>query len=280
VKPADPGRRTAGRARACAALALAWVLAGCATVPPNAGSNPADPFEKVNRQVYAFNDRFDRAIAKPAAKGYQAVVPKPLRECLGNVFANVGEVGNAINAGLQARPADAATDVGRLLVNSTIGLGGCFDVAKQLGWERNKQDFGLTLGRWGLTPGPYVVIPFLGPSNVRDALGEIPDYFTDPVTYIYPVAASWQVYGVRLVDRRAQYLEASNLMEEAALDPYAFLRDGYLQRRRSRISGESAAPPPPLEEDPDSPDAAPAAPKPAPGPASGPASQPGEAPEH
>jgi len=228
------------------------LLGACASVPPNAGNNPADPFERVNRQVYAFNDTFDRAVAKPVAKGYTYVVPKPVRECVGNVFANIGEVGNIINAALQGKPGAAACDVGRLVVNTTVGIAGCFDVAKYLGCERNRQDFGLTMGKWGLSPGPYVVLPFLGPSSVRDALGEIPDYFTDPVSYIKPVKDSYFVYTGRFIDRRAQLLDVSNLVEDAALDPYQFVRDGYLQRRRSRVY-DGNPPPLPDEEDPDSP---------------------------
>ena len=127
---------------------------GCASVPPNAGNNPVDPLERVNRHVYDFNDRFDRAIAQPVARGYVAVVPKLVRNCVGNIFANVGEIGNFVNAALQFQAADAATDAGRLLVNSTVGILGCFDVAKDIGWERNRQDFGLTMGKWGLPPGP------------------------------------------------------------------------------------------------------------------------------
>jgi len=147
-----------------AAGLLLLAAGGCATVPPTAGNNPADPYERLNRQVYAFNDHFDRSLAQPVARGYTKVVPRPVRDCVGNVFANVGEVGNFINAALQLRPGDAAADAGRFLVNTTAGLLGCFDVAKGMGMERNRQDFGLTMGKWGLPPGPYLVLPFLGPS--------------------------------------------------------------------------------------------------------------------
>ena len=179
----SPSRATRLRRVGLGALLGALLLAagGCATVPPNAGNNPADPFERVNRHVYVFNDRFDRAVAQPVARGYVRVIPRPLRNCVGNIFANFGEVTNIVNAALQFRPADTANDTGRLLVNSTLGLLGCFDVAKGMGMERNRQDFGLTLGRWGLPPGPYLVLPFLGPSSVRDAVGEVPDYYTDPI---------------------------------------------------------------------------------------------------
>jgi phospholipid-binding lipoprotein MlaA len=240
---------------------------GCATVPPNAGSNPVDPYERINRQVYVFNDRFDRAVAQPVARGYAKVVPKPVRDCVGNVFANIGEVGNFINATLQFKPGDAVTDAGRFLVNSTAGLLGCFDVAKAIGWERNRQDFGLTFGDWGIPSGPYIVIPFLGPSSFRDAVGEVPDYFADPVTYVHPNKDYYALYLTRFVDRRSQYLDTSNLIDDAALDPYAFLRDAYLQRRRSRITDGAPPPASPADDDPDSPPAA--APAPAKPPATG-----------
>lgn len=243
-----------------AAGAVLAGLGGCATIPADAGKNPADPFERVNREVFALNDAFDRAIAKPVAQGYSAVVPKPMRECVGNFFYNVGEVGNIVNATLQLKPADLTADVGRLLINSTFGLVGCFDVATKMGIERNRTYFGLTLARWGVPAGPYVVLPFLGPDTVRDTFGEVGDYFTDPVTFIKPNKDSWFVYTARFIDRRAQYLDASNLIDNAALDPYAFTRDAYLQRLQSRTSN-GEPPPPPEVEDPDSPaPAAPAAP--------------------
>lgn len=231
----------------CAAFAcLSW-LGGCASVPPGAGSNPKDPYEKFNRQVYSFNDHFDRAILKPVATGYQQVVPRGLRDCIDNAFNNIGEVGNFVNSSLQLKPLDAASDVGRLAINSTIGLLGCFDVANGMGIRRNKQDFGLTMGKWGIPSGPYLVLPILGPSSVRDGIGEIPDYFTDPVNYVTPTLDSYEIYVGRLVERRAQLLDASGLLDQAALDPYAFLRDAYLQRRRSRVYDGN----PPREQDDD-----------------------------
>lgn len=241
-----------GFARLCT-LALLAVLGGCASVPPNAGSNPVDPFERVNRQVFAFNDHFDRAITKPAAKGYTAVVPRPLRDCVANIFANLFELTSMVNAALQGKPKDAGVDAGRFLMNSTVGVFGCFDPATHVGLARNKQYFALTMGKWGVASGPYLVLPFLGPSSVRDAIGEIPDYFTDPISYITPVKESYLAYSGRFVDRRAQLLDATNLLEQAALDPYQFVRDAYLQRTRSRIYDGN--PPPLEEEDPDSPPA-------------------------
>ena len=233
----------------CAIVAL---LGGCASVPPDAGKNPIDPFERVNRQVFSFNDHFDRALVKPAAKGYTTVIPKPVRACFANFFDNLFELTSMVNSTLQGKPKAAGVNAGRFLMNSTVGVLGCFDVATHVGLERNKQYFALTMGHWGIGAGPYLVLPFLGPSSVRDAFGEVPDYFTDPMSYITPIKEYYLAYSVRFVDKRAQLLEATNLVEEAALDPYQFVRDAYLQRTRSRISGDSA-PPPPEEEDPDNP---------------------------
>ncbi|SPJ17311.1 Lipoprotein [Burkholderiales bacterium] len=233
-------------------LALLAGLGACASVPPDAGRNPADPFERVNRQVYSFNDHFDRAIVKPVAKGYTAVVPKPVRQCVYNVFENIFEITSMVNLALQGRPRDVGMEFGRFVMNSTFGLFGCFDVAQHIGLEKNRQYFALTMGKWGLTPGPYLVLPFLGPSSVRDALGEIPDYFTDPISYITPVKDSDFVYAGRYVVKRAQLLDATNLLEQAALDPYVFVRDAYMQRTRSRVY-DGNPPPLPEEEDPDSP---------------------------
>lgn len=260
--PCAAVRRPGGwRLRLLAGL-LAVAAAGCATIPKDAGSNPQDPYERFNRHVYVFNDRFDRGVAQPVARGYTQVVPQPIRNCVGNFFANVGEVGNIINAALQFKPGEAATDAGRLLVNSTAGVLGCFDVARALGWERSRQDFGLTLGVWGVAPGPYVVVPFLGPRSLRDAVGEIPDYYDDPIRFVNPNTDYYLVYGTRFVDRRSQFLDSSSLIDDAALDPYAFLRDAYLQRRQSRVEEGRAPPPSTLEDDPDSPPA-PAVPAPA-----------------
>ncbi len=233
-------------------LALLAGLGACASVPPDAGRNPADPFERVNRQVYSFNDHFDRAIVKPVAKGYTAVVPKPVRQCVYNVFENIFEITSMVNLALQGRPRDVGMEFGRFVMNSTFGLFGCFDLAQHFGLEKNRQYFALTMGKWGLTPGPYLVLPFLGPSSVRDALGEIPDYFTDPISYITPVKDSDFVYAGRFVVKRAQLLDATNLLEQAALDPYVFVRDAYMQRTRSRVY-DGNPPPLPEEEDPDSP---------------------------
>jgi phospholipid-binding lipoprotein MlaA len=215
------------------AAMLALSLAGCATVPPGAGSNPRDPYERVNRQVYEFNDVLDRYLLKPIAKGYVWLVPSGIRLCISSGFANLGEIRNAVNDILQAKPVGAATDTGRLAINSTLGMAGCFDVATRMGLERRNEDFGLTLARWGAGTGPYLVLPLLGPSDVRDGIGQIPDSYASPISYIMPVRDRFYVMGARLIDARAGLLDATNLLDQNALDRYQFTRDAYLQRRYS-----------------------------------------------
>jgi phospholipid-binding lipoprotein MlaA len=226
---------------------LALLLAGCATVPPGAGSNPRDPYERFNRHVYGFNDTLDRYLLRPLAKGYVWVLPHAIRLCISSGFANMGEIRNAVNDILQAKPAGAATDTGRLVINSTLGMAGCFDVATKMGLERRTQDFGLTLARWGAGTGPYLVLPVLGPSNLRDGIGAIPDSYTSPIGYITPVRDRFILYGVNLVDTRANLLDATDLIDRTALDRYQFTRDAYLQRRFSlQYEGN---PPLPREDD-------------------------------
>jgi len=237
-----------GRWARAAAAAAGLLLTACATVPPDAGRNPRDPYERVNRQVSAFNDKFDRYLMKPLAKGYQAVVPRAFRTCINNGFANLGEVRNAANDILQAKPGGVATDTGRLAINSTLGVAGCFDVATRMGFERRHEDFGLTLARWGAGTGPYVVLPFLGPSDVRDGIGLVPDFYSSPVGYVMPVSARFYLEGTGLVDTRAELLDATKLIEQVALDPYQFTRDAYLQRRLS-LQYEGNPPLPKLEDD-------------------------------
>jgi phospholipid-binding lipoprotein MlaA len=230
-----------------AAVTAAILLGACATVPPGAGQNPRDPFERVNRQTFAFNDKIDKYFFKPLAQGYKWVLPDLVRSCINNGFANMGEIRNAVNDILQIKPVGAATDTGRLVVNSTIGLAGCFDVAKKMGLERRHEDFGLTLARWGLDTGPYLVLPILGPSDLRDGVGLIPDSYTSPIAYIMPVKDRYIVFGVSLIDMRAELLDATKLIDQAALDRYQFTRDAYFQRRTSlQYEGN---PPAPKDED-------------------------------
>ncbi len=212
----------------CAVPVLAQTVA-------EAPANPNDPYEKYNRAVFEFNDTVDNAFFKPVAKGYRAVVPEPARNCVGNIFSNIGDVFVAANNLLQGKPLEAAGDVCRVLINSTVGLFGCFDIATEVGLVKHNEDFGQTLGRWGVGSGPYLVLPFFGPSSVRDSFGLAVDLYVDPVANIDHVPTRNTMLGVRLVDRRAALLDAGDLLEKVALDRYAYLRDAYLQRRRSQV---------------------------------------------
>ncbi len=217
------------------------LLGGCAT------NNPRDPLEPMNRAIYGFNDGVDSAIIRPVAEGYRAVLPAPVRTGVSNVFANVNDVIVALNNLLQGKVVNAVSDVGRVLVNTTIGVAGIFDVATQFGLEKHNEDFGQTLGWWGIGDGPYLVLPILGPSNLRDALARSVDYRTDPITYVRSMRLRNSLWGVRALSQRADLLDTSKILETAALDPYEFLRDAYLQRRRSLVYDGA----PPREKDDD-----------------------------
>jgi phospholipid-binding lipoprotein MlaA len=229
------------------ALALAALASGCATLPPNAGQDPRDPLEKVNRNVFAFNDGVDEAVLKPVAEAYTRL-PTAIRDCLSNAFFNLRGPSTAINNALQGKPEAAVSDLGRFLLNTTVGLAGCFDVATDVGLEKHREDFGQTLGVWGFGPGPYLVLPVLGPSSVRDAVGILAvEPFLDLNFYIDYPAFEYSVLGLRIVNERAELLPAERLVREAALDRYSFIRDSYLQRRRSLVYDGN----PPREPDPD-----------------------------
>jgi phospholipid-binding lipoprotein MlaA len=186
--------------------------------------------------MFEFNDRVDSVLLNPLAQIYEASLPEVVRNCIANAFANLAELPTALNNLLQGKPADAATDVCRFAINSTVGLAGCFDVAAKVGLSRNSEDFGQTLGRWGLLPGPYFVLPFLGPSTIRDTLGRAVDMgVTDPLGYLEHVRTRNALSGTRVIDTRAGLLPAEKVVEAAALDRYQFIRDGYLQRRRNLV---------------------------------------------
>jgi phospholipid-binding lipoprotein MlaA len=212
------------------ALLLTLALSGCATAP---GS--VDPYERFNRGVYQFNERADKAVLQPAARAYRFVIPEFVRTSIGNVFSNIGDVRAVLNNALQGKFSAASADFGRVALNSTWGILGLFDIASEAGIEKSQEDFGQTLGWWGLGDGPFLMLPLLGPSTGRDAFGLVVDFVSDPVTYVNPAAAHNQLAGGRIVNRRAELLEASTLLGDAALDPYLFLRDAYLQRRRSLV---------------------------------------------
>lgn len=198
--------------------------------------NAHDPFETFNRAMFQFNSNLDRAVVRPVAEAYVNIFPEPVRNCVGNVFSNLGDVGNAVNNALQGKFKEALSDICRLAINSTIGIFGCFDVASAVGLEKHHEDFGQTLGVWGVGSGPYLVLPLFGPSSVRDGIGFFTlDTRVDVVRNLDHVPTRNELWTVRLVDTRAGLLSATNLLDSAALDPYVFVRDAYFQRRRNQI---------------------------------------------
>uniref|UniRef100_UPI0039F0D1F5 MlaA family lipoprotein n=1 Tax=Bordetella sputigena TaxID=1416810 RepID=UPI0039F0D1F5 len=223
------------------AMAAAGVgLAGCATVQ---NPDPRDPWEGFNRGVYTFNDKVDRAVLRPIAVGYTTVTPQPVQSCIHNVFNNFADIWAAANSMLQGRGTDAINTFGRFLFNTTMGVGGCFDVATANGAKRIPNDFGTTLGVWGVGQGPYVVLPFWGSSTIRDTAGLAGDFVGNQWTSVgaidnVPVRNS--LYGLWAVDRRASLLDATDTVDRVALDPYSFVRDAYLQRRAAMVLGRKA----------------------------------------
>lgn len=216
------------------ALLCLLLASGCATVEGE--RDPRDPWEGFNRGVYRFNETFDEYIAQPVARGYVAVLHQEIRTRVGNFFSNILDLLIGANNVLQGKFEEGINDWARFGFNSTIGLLGIHDVASDFpGLEKHNEDFGQTLGRWGSPPGPYLILPFLGSSTVRDAAGTAVDWVVQPVGEVRPIALRNTLYGLYFVDTRAQLLDASRLLEEAALDKYVFQRDAYLQRRRSLI---------------------------------------------
>ncbi len=189
--------------------------------------NP-DPWERMNRRIHRFNDVADRFITKPIAKIYQKIIPNPVRKSLGNVYANLGDINDALNNLLQGKPREGLINLARVTVNTTLGLGGLFDPASRMGLPDHDEDFGQTLAKWGLPAGPYLVLPLLGPSTLRGAITRPLDGYMDPLVYLDPVSHRNQTYGIRLIHQRGKLLSA----EEAIFgDRYLFIRDAYLQRR-------------------------------------------------
>jgi phospholipid-binding lipoprotein MlaA len=234
---------------------LVALLGGCATT----GANPADPWEGANRKVYAFNDKLDSYALKPIAQGYKAVLPLPARTGISNFFGNIDDVWISFNNLVQGKPSDSLNDIGRFAINSTIGILGLFDIATEMGLEKHDEDFGQTLAVWGVGDGPYVVLPLLGPSTVRDAGGTVIDKLVyTPNSLISSVPERNSLTVLRLVNARSKLLGMENTLDEASLDKYAFVRNFYLQNRRSLIY--DGQPPRQRDEDDYFDDAAPAEP--------------------
>jgi phospholipid-binding lipoprotein MlaA len=215
-------------------LALTLALPACATLP-NGKPDPSDRFERFNRSVYKFNTVLDHAILRPTARAYVRVVPQPVRTGVSNVISNLAYPVTLVNNFLQGKVHDGMTDAARLLVNSTIGIGGVFDPASGMGLERHQEDFGQTMGWWGMHSGPYLMLPLLGPSTVRDAVGLVPDYLLlHEIETVHLFNnneyVQWSLFAVGAVDRRTQLLDQDPILDRT-YDPYAFLRSAYLQRR-------------------------------------------------
>ena len=244
ARPAGAGPQAlAARRLVFAALVLA--LAGCA----GTGTGPDyDPYEATNRSVHAFNKAVDAAAIKPVAVAYRTVTPAFLDQMSTNFFGNLQDVGSTVNSALQLKTTGTIEGMARVSINSTLGLAGLIDIATGMGLELHDEDFGQTLGVWGVGPGVYVVLPLLGPSSVRDAFGTVVDVFTDPLSYGQGVP-EYAARGVRLIDKRADLLEADRILGTAALDEYRYVRDAYRQRRLSQVHDGN-----PPRHDPDPPD--------------------------
>lgn len=225
---------------AFAAILAAGLLSGCAT-----SGNSKDPIEGFNRAMFSFNEGVDTVLIKPVAQGYDAVLPNPVRTGVTNFFGNIADFFIGVNNLLQGKPTQAASDIGRVLVNSTVGLLGVIDWASDMGMEKHEEDFGQTFGRWGVGDGAYVVLPIFGPRTVRDTAGLIVDSAVDPVGNVDHVPTRNTLLALRIIDTRADLLPADKVIEEAALDKYSYVRDGYLQQRRSQIHDGN----PPREKD-------------------------------
>lgn len=210
-------------------LIFAATLTGCATVP-EASRDQRDPLESVNRGVYAFNDGIDKAVLRPVARGYKKVVPTPIQTGVSNFFANAKYPVTLVNNLLQGKFTAALSDTARFTLNTTFGLGGLLDPATAAGLDVNDEDFGQTLGKWGVPPGPYLVVPFLGPYTLRDGVGSLADDFAEPRAYIEEDRTRWSLWAADKFERRVRLLEADALLDRAG-DPYAFVRSAYLQRR-------------------------------------------------
>ena len=214
------------------ALAAAFIggLSGCAST----ANNPKDPYEGFNRAMFSVNEGFD-VVLKPVAEGYDAAAPLPVKAGIGNFFGNISDAWTAINNFLQGKGGEGLSDVGRVLVNTTLGIGGLFDVASEMGMDKHGADFGQTLGKWGVGEGPFFYWPIIGPRTTRDTFGWAVDLVGDPVPYFDDVPVRNSLLGVRLIHTRAILLPADKLVEQAAFDKYTYIRDAYLQNRRSAI---------------------------------------------
>jgi phospholipid-binding lipoprotein MlaA len=221
-------------ARGCAVILAALLASGCASAPGR--TTPDDPWQGLNRGVYKFNDTLDRAALKPVAKGYKKVTPGWMRTGIGNFLSNLEYPATILNQFLQGKGTTGLKDTGRFLFNSTLGLGGLFDVATPMGFESHDEDLGQTLAVWGVPSGPFVTVPFFGPSSLRDAPSRVADFFLDPLTYAndIPWEVTWGKRAVDIVHTRAELLTLDPTLQRT-FDPYAFVRDAWVQQREFEI---------------------------------------------
>ena len=196
-------------------------------------SHPADPWEGFNRTMFSFNEGLDKAILKPVTQGYRFIMPDFAEVGVHNFFENIGDVKTFFNNALQGKPKEASEDLGRVLINTTLGIGGLFDVATLFGIPKHNEDFGQTLGAWGVDSGPYLVLPLFGPSSVRDGVGMIPDSMVDPLQEIGDEDTLLGLQVLRVIDKRAELLKAEGVISG---DRYTFIRDAYLQRREFEVN--------------------------------------------
>jgi phospholipid-binding lipoprotein MlaA len=213
------------------------MLTACSSVPNGSqvtfNSDPRDPFQNINRKVHTFNSVLDKQVLVPVVNVYEDVTPDSIEKGVSNFFSNLSDVGNLLNHTLQFKPKKAAKDLGRLVINTTLGLGGIIDVASNLGIYQEPEDFGQTLGYWGVNPGPYVVLPFLGPSTLRDTGATLIDTDFSPISSYDPAAHQFVIYALQVIDHRLQLGELESLISG---DPYVFIREAYLQRREHLIN--------------------------------------------
>ena len=206
------------------------LISGCAT-----GPNSHDPLEPMNRKIYKFNETLDQIIVRPAAKAYTSFVPSLVRTGVRNVFTNLGVINTTFNDLLQLKIRNVPVGIARFTSNLILGVGGMFDVATEMGIPYYQEDFGQTLGYWGFDSGPYIVLPLLGPSSVRDSLSKPVDFYLDPASHVSDDPTRWGITGLRIVDTRSKYLNSESMLSNSALDEYSFVRDSWLQRREHQI---------------------------------------------
>jgi phospholipid-binding lipoprotein MlaA len=245
-----------GVLRAALVVTAVALLSACVTLPPNSKRSPQDPWESWNRGVYKFNDALDRGVAKPVAKAYVRVVPQPIRTGVSNFFANLNTPTVMVNDALQGKFLAAANDLGRFLLNTTVGIGGLLDPATSAGLDKNDNEFGQTLGHYGVHAGPFIELPLLGPSDLRDAPAKVVDTYTNPRQYIKNTYVKYGLLLPYLVDRRASLLPLDETLKNV-YDPYAFIRDAYLAHRAYLITGKEPDETPLEDPGADMPDAAP-----------------------